>query len=203
MATDSTSLRTFWSTDSIERTNKYKQIILDRHIELHDFAAILENSIVSQNTHLHGGFATNCDINQWSFPWHLTLTSKERMMGFKHSGIVKYKKLQYVTGYKQSASLDELYISLREQDTKSVFSYNLWDAQSCFDEQPPVYEIGPLQQLREMLINNNPSPITKIDITTINKDNIDNIENLFEKVNVYDLIPKGKTLSYFFPTICW
>jgi hypothetical protein len=49
-----------------------------------------------------------------------------------------------------------------------------------------------------MLTQNNPSPVTKIDITTITKDNIDSIDGLFDKVNIYDLIPKGKTLSYFF-----
>jgi hypothetical protein len=42
--TDHKQLMKFWSTKSPQRDAKFKQIVLAKHIELHDFSAIFENS---------------------------------------------------------------------------------------------------------------------------------------------------------------
>ena len=194
-------LKKFWSTNTPERTTKFKSIVLQREIGLDDFQAIFSNSILVQKDSMDGPgieVGTSVDLTKIYFPWHLSLSnslsSPTLIADPKYFGTISTKAMHYCIDKEEGAVKVE---SILDGNLfyKVVDWYDSWDCGKP-DAQFSTYALNKLSI--KLATDKNPSPIEKVDITTITKDNIDNIDGLLDKVNIYDLIPKGKTLSYLF-----
>ena len=187
-------LQKFWSTNTPERTTKFKQIVLQREIGLDDFQAIFSNSTFVHKEHMHcpgGKEDTEVDFKMTHFPWHLSLDTPASPLGMgpTYFGKISARLARFPYGSRESGNQIE---TLIDDEVLFELSRHDGDFSSTFSRKA-------LDNLRiKLTTRKNPSPIKKINIKTITADNIDNIDGLLEKVNIYDLIPKGKVLSYLF-----
>jgi hypothetical protein len=103
----------FWSTKSTQRTTKFKQIVLAKHIELHDFDAIFENSwggMDSRSVYCNGGKeSVDIDLTEFNLSLHLTLDTDARHEKptpdwDAHRPRIFVEDASYPVAYKQSAA---------------------------------------------------------------------------------------------------
>jgi len=106
-----------------------------------------------------------------------------------HSGAFLINKCDFCTGYKGDGWKNEFVAFVPQKFEIFDYAYANEDTDQRFQDQGISY-------LRHTLLHQNPSPVQKIALDTITESNIDTID--LSKVNLYDLIPKGETLSYFF-----
>ena len=202
-------LQEFWSTNTPERTAKFKQIVLQREIGLHDFQAIFTNSTFVEKEAMYAAIGaktdTQIDLTRIYIPWHLSAVPTTNLsLHPEYSGTISTRTLDY-----SAAGHPAIKMETHIDDGLLFVLSEFLDLDFPFAK----FHRKPLNDLRIKLVTDkNPSPIEKIDINTITPDNIDNIDGLLEKVNIYDLIPEGKTLSYLFtnfnipqmwPDIAW